>query len=762
MRYAGMIVFLFLTVNLSFSQPFHVKDNVPLSTVKKEYIENEILVKFKSGIPKKAIKAMNGFAMAVVKEIGKKIPFHRLRIPKNRTVEEMVEIYSKNPIVEWAEPNYIASTCMTPNDKYYEYQWHFLNGDGGVKMESAWDIVPGGDSNVIVAVIDAGVAYEDYSDDLGTYQLAPDLEETNFVPGYDFHNDDTHPNDDNGHGTHVAGTIAQSTNNDTGVAGIAYGVSIMPIKVLSSEGSGSYDNIAQGIIFAADSGADVINMSLGGSNNSSVLEDACAYAYEKGVTIIAAAGNDGDRDVTNYPAAYDDYVIAVAASDYNGDRASYSTKGDYVDITAPGGDTKVDENDDGYADGVLQMTFADGDPTDFGYYFYQGTSMASPHIAGVAALLVSQGVNDPDNIREALQNSAKDINEEGWDEETGWGLLDAPAALDYFSEPVHDVAVESISAPSIAETDTDVSLDVTVVNQGGYSESFTVNLTDKTDNETLPSQTVADLLAGDTTTLTFVWNSGTTTGNHTLEAEAVLEEDSEPADNIQQHIILVSEPVHDLAVISIDVDETVTINDEVPVTVGVENQGTFTENSVVALYADDGTNERQIGEDESVNLEAGESTTLNFSWTPEALGVHTLTANVSEVEGEVDLDDNSLSATSEVNEPQIGYVYVTSIEMKPKKVKFFGRIYFKSVEATITVVDNEGSPVPGALVYGQWSGATGDTDSGETGEYGNVVFVSDQIITRNRNTFTITITDIQGTELPVDLTIGETTKSISF
>ena len=277
MKYVRIIALLFLTVNLISSQPFQAKDNVPSSIIKRGYVPDEILVKFKPGTPGNSITALNSSVNAKVKEIGMKIRFHRLRIPKNKTVEEMVEIYSKNPNVEWAEPNFIASAHMTPNDPYYTLQWHLKN----INMEPAWDKVAGGNINVTVAVIDAGVAYEDYSDGFVTYKLAPDLVNTNFVSGYDFHNNDEHPNDDNGHGTHVTGTIAQSTNNEVGVAGIAFAVSIMPVKVLSNEGTGSYDNIAQGIYYAADHGADVINLSLGGSYNSSILEDACAYAYNK-------------------------------------------------------------------------------------------------------------------------------------------------------------------------------------------------------------------------------------------------------------------------------------------------------------------------------------------------------------------------------------------------------------------------------------------------------------------------------------------------
>ncbi len=266
------------------------------------------------------------------------------------------------------------------------------------------------------------------------YSLAPDLADTSFVAGFDFINNDDHANDDDSHGTHVTGTIAQSTNNGLGVAGIASGCSIMPVKVLDSSGLGTSATVADGILYAADNGAKVINMSIGfdpGVTPDDIpsVTSAVQYAYStKGCIMVASSGNDGVGSVS-LPAAYPE-VIAVGAITLAADRASYSQYGTDLDIVAPGGDN-ADRNGDGYIDGVLQQTFS-GTPQDWAYWFFTGTSMAAPHVTGIAALLVSTAVTDPNDVREALQSTATDLGAAGWDQEYGWGLVDAYAALNYF------------------------------------------------------------------------------------------------------------------------------------------------------------------------------------------------------------------------------------------------------------------------------------------------------------------------------------------
>ncbi|MBX3247425.1 MAG: peptidase S8 [Myxococcales bacterium] len=301
-----------------------------------------------------------------------------------------------------------------PNDPYYRHQWHL----DLIQMPRAWTRSRG--EGAVVAVIDTGVAYRDH----GRFRQVPDLAEDRFVPGWDFVDGDDTPDDEHGHGTHVAGTIAQSTNNGVGVAGVAPSARIMPIRVLDARGAGSWGNVAAGIRWAADHGADVINLSLGGGINSQAIASAIAYAHRKGVVVVAAAGNTG-RGKVQYPAA-NRFAFAVGAVRFDETLSFYSSYGSALDVVAPGGDLRVDQNGDGMPDGVLQNTILARDPARNDYLAFQGTSMAAPHVAGVAALLRSSGVKDPAAIERILRETAKEKKDRN---RYGSGLIQADAAL---------------------------------------------------------------------------------------------------------------------------------------------------------------------------------------------------------------------------------------------------------------------------------------------------------------------------------------------
>jgi serine protease len=290
-------------------------------------------------------------------------------------------------------------------------------------MPEAWKLADG--RGITVAVLDTGVAYEDY----GKFKQLEDLKGIEFVDPYDFVANDTHANDDHAHGSHVTGTIAQATNNGIGVAGVALNVKIMPLKVLSGSGSGSVAGIADAIRYAADKGAKVINMSLGGPMPSRILKKAVEYAHDKGVVVVCAAGNES-RNKVGYPAAYPG-AIAVSATQDDEAITFYSNTGKDIDIAGPGGNTRDSKGGRSNVDGgVLQNTIAIQNPGRAEYASYMGTSMASPHVAGVAALVVGEGVTDPNMVEQILKDSArKPKNQTFSAEKYGAGIVDAPAAI---------------------------------------------------------------------------------------------------------------------------------------------------------------------------------------------------------------------------------------------------------------------------------------------------------------------------------------------
>ena len=497
-------------------------------------VPGEIIVKFKHGVKIEQIEKINRGHGTIVLYSSPFSGFKRLKVPIE-TAEKMVEIYQQDPNVEYAELNHIAHALMVPDDPYYPYQWHLDNAEnGGINMQAAWDIETGS-PDIIVAVLDTGVAYEDYQKSKREkYYLAPDLAQTVFVPGYDFVNNDEHANDDEGHGTHVTGTIAQSTNNALGIAGVAFNTAIMPVKVLDKNGSGTHADIADGIIYATNNDAHIINLSLGGEQSSITLENACEYAYNRGVLIVCASGNDGQANWVSYPAAYKPYCIAVGATRYDQTVTHYTNRGPDLDLVAPGGDLYMDQNGDGYGDGVLQQTF-DRSTNNWGYWFYEGTSMAAPHVSGVAALVIASDiVTAPDHVRLALQQTAKDLGISGRDNTYGWGLLDAYAALNWDPGQIDFFPDVTITSP----LDEDIIVGTITIEADASDDAGVAQVDFYIDDTYLATVTAAPYSVD--------WDSTTAEeGDHEITALAVDTADQAKSDSITVTVDNIEDPPDD-------------------------------------------------------------------------------------------------------------------------------------------------------------------------------------------------------------------------
>ncbi|MEZ4659264.1 MAG: S8 family peptidase [Caldilineaceae bacterium] len=308
-----------------------------------------------------------------------------------------------NPAVHFVErDDAIVEGAYLPNDPDFADNAKTYAQET-IHLAAAWDVSMG-NADVIIAVLDTGLS-------LSHAELA-----TRFVPGYDLMNGDDDPSDDHGHGTHVAGIIAAQMDNKVGTAGVCPNCRIMPVKVLDKQNLGSWSTVAEGIIYAVDHGAQIINVSLGGAKPSPTVEAAVEYAASKGVLIVAAAGNAHSTEPF-YPAAYD-HVLAVSATDKLDDLWPLSNSGDYIDVAAPGH--------------MIYSTMPVELSNDVGYAYMTGTSMAAPHVAGLAGLLLSQDASrSAADLEAIITASADDLGEPGWDAAFGYGRINAYAALTY-------------------------------------------------------------------------------------------------------------------------------------------------------------------------------------------------------------------------------------------------------------------------------------------------------------------------------------------
>ena len=440
------------------------------------YVPDEVIVKFSgrgapSPVQQGAVAALGARAVTYPSFTDIAV----LKLESGADPEVVAQGLSARPDVEYAQASYLRQPLLVPNDPLFAQQWNL----SAINMERAWDINRTESrelaESIVVAVIDSGLAFEDATIEFeaGSFEVgslsypslglisvpfaaAPELVAPDrFVAPFDFIWMDEHPVDMSGHGTHVTGTVGQLTNNSLGVAGVAFNVRIMPLKVLGDVWDfifgatpvccgGTDADVVAAIRYAALRGADVINMSLGGPQPSPAIDDAIRFAVDQGVFVVIAGGNSfeqGNPEVWPAAAAASiDGAMSVGAVDRQGRRAFYSNTGAYVEIMAPGGEQRVEGSTGGVLQQTLDWDFAhthEAPPASYGpprfdvlsFAYFQGTSMAAPHVAGLAALLISQGVTNPAAVEAAIKQFATDLGDPGRDNENGFGLINASDTL---------------------------------------------------------------------------------------------------------------------------------------------------------------------------------------------------------------------------------------------------------------------------------------------------------------------------------------------
>ncbi|MGN7761185.1 S8 family peptidase [Paenibacillus sp. 22594] len=360
------------------------------------YYENEIVVRFKNGHP--TAGQLQIIAADIRCKEPRKLGYAYIFRSGKMNYTQLKTYFNDKWHPQYTEPHYMyltndsvsenTATVITPNDLLFSaYQWNLP----AIETEQGWNLSKGS-KDVIVAVVDTGVQANH-----------PDLK-GQLLAGYNAITNTSPPDDDVGHGTHVAGIIGALTNNEEGVAGISWYNKILPVKALDNSGAGTTYSVAEGIIWAADKGAKVINLSLGNYADSQFLHDAIKYAYDRDVVIVSAAGND-NTERPGFPAAYPE-VLAVAATNATGEKASFSNYGEYIDVAAPGES--------------IASTYPDNQ-----YAALSGTSMASPHVAALAGLVRSLNpALTNKEVMAMMTSNAVDLGDPGHDKYYGWGQVD--------------------------------------------------------------------------------------------------------------------------------------------------------------------------------------------------------------------------------------------------------------------------------------------------------------------------------------------------
>jgi len=660
--------------------------------------QKRVLIGFKDGFGRQAAERNR----SLVRNLGGDIhhSFHLLPVVSAKLPEKRIAEMKERAEIAYIENDIVMHAIQQ------DTPW----GVDRIDADQVWPTTNTG-AGVDVAILDGGIDYDH-----------PDLD-NNIAGGVNYtgwwrrdgSTNRFYWNDRKGHGSLCAGIVA-AEDNTIGVVGVAPGASLWAVKVLDDNGNGYVSDIIQGIEWCSDHGIEVASMSFGGDYSES-LEGACSAAYAAGVLLVAAAGNEPTSGVI-YPAAYGS-VIAVSATDSSDAIADFSSVGPQVELAAPGVGIKSTYRYGGYAIG-------------------DGTSMACPHVAGVAALVWAAGelgLTTPAQIRLRLRETAEDIGLSSTQQ--GYGLVDAQSA----AQPgdIHDVAVSAIAAPAAVIAGATATINVTIQNQGTLDETFDVVLTESPDGFT--DTTNITLAAGASATVTFSWDTtAAALVDHTLTVTAgPVPEEMDTADNSRNTVITVDLALTDIAITAVNAPSPVVQGEMVDVSVIVENAGNQDVVGNLNVTLSDDTDAITIDTETVIGgLTAGAFTTLNFTWDTSGASIsdHTLTASHDLTDD--DAANNSLSTVVAVEEEQATpNIHVGDITFKADVWSFGTWATWCRVTVTVPILDNSDVAVGGATVSGSWSGAYNRNVSGSTNSQGKVSFGTSLVVGGGTFTFTV-------------------------
>jgi subtilisin family serine protease len=785
-----------------------------------EYAPEEVIVKFKPGISDEAISDLKSkHAIKSMEKILKdktvidksKINsygldrLYLLKLPKNADVDKVVKKFNEDYNIEYAQPNYIYKMDATTNDQYFSYLWGLHNtgqtggtADADIDAPEAWDTFTG--NFVVIGVIDTGIQYthpdlaaniwtnpgeipgNGIDDDNNGY--------TDDVHGWDFANNDNNPWDDNGHGTHVAGTIGAVRNNFEGVAGVNPNVKLMALKFLDRKGRGSTANAVKCINYAEMNNIKITSNSWGGGVFDSALYDAIGAASNS--LFVAAAGNEGFNNdiIPHYPSNYNlDNILSVAASDHNDARASFSNYGiTSVDIYAPGVD--------------ILSTYLNK-----GYAWASGTSMAAPHASGVAGLLFSMNPSStPIQIKNIIMNSVDPTIENV----VSGGRLNAYSAL--LSAIPTNVAPVAMDDSATTTQDTPVTIDVAANDNdvdGNLNISTAAVVSDPTNGTVVSNfngtfdytpysnfngqdsfeyQICDTYNSCDTATVTVTVtpvndppvandDSATTTEETPVTIDVAANDEDDNLNNSTATVV--SDPTNGIVVSNFDGTFNYTPYSNFNGQDSFEYQICDTYNScdtATVTVTVIPVNDPPVANDDSITTQEDTNVTINVAANDNDvdgnLDISTATAVSDPTNGTVinnfdgsfnytpysnfngqdsfdyqicDTDNSCDTATVTITvteAPALLTMHIASIDMDLSN-RNAGKNTFTLAIAIVTIVNNEDEPVSGATVSGYWSEATLDYDSGVTDEYGNVSIYSDEVKNAPSGTnFTFTVTSV--------------------